>query len=84
MTIFLTDDHLYNCTINNSPDYTLRVNNVKFINSELNNYKFDIYKDILFENIIINNLDTRPGDGGSVTFNNCNNVEVDRPKQVML
>lgn len=75
MTIFLTDNHLYNCTINNSPDYTLRVNNVKFINSKLNNCKFDIYKDILFENTIINNLDTRPGDeGGSVTFNNCNNI----------
>ena len=75
MTIFLMDDNLYNCTINNSPDYTLRVNNTKFINSELNNCKFDVYKDILFENTIINNLDTRPGDEvGSVTFNNCNNI----------
>ena len=75
MTIFLTDDNLYNCTINNSPDYALQVNNTKFIDSELNNCKFDVYKDVLFENTIINNLDTRPNDeGGSITFNNCNNI----------
>ena len=75
LTLFLTSNVLDNCIINNAPSYTLRVSDTNFINCELNNCKFDMYGNILFNNTNINNLDTRPGDeGGSVVFEKCNNI----------